>query len=313
MERKIAGMADRQNSPHRFLGPWIIVASLFVVGSALLILLDTTLKNTPVKDAATGPIRAVIILIVGSVIARIVEARILTRSLTSLSARQRTITGFAIRLLLYLGITLAVFAGLGIGLSSFLFGGAFLTVVIGLAGQSMLSNLFGGVWLVLNQPFQVSDSISFVTWQYAVLPPTYPHGALRPGHSGRVTDINLMYTTIITDDGDPLVIPNGVLAQAAIVNRSRSGVRRVSIRFDTPVSISPKDLKTRLIDDLGSWDRTPTIELADMSTESYSVQVAVWSRESDDRVRDRILDSAWKVIADLNQTTATSAEKQDTN
>ncbi|TAN28842.1 MAG: mechanosensitive ion channel family protein [Actinomycetota bacterium] len=305
-------MADRRNSPRRYLGPWTIVAALFIVGSLLLILLDTTLKNSSLKDAATGPIRAVIILIVGSVIARVVEGRILTRSLTSLSARQRTITGFAVRLLLYLGITLAIFAGLGIGLSSFLFGGAFLTVVIGLAGQSMLSNLFGGVWLVLNQPFQVSDSISFVTWQYAVLPPTYPHGPLRPSHSGRVTDINLMYTTIITDEGDPLIIPNGVLAQAAIVNKSRSGTRRVSIRFDTPVNISPNDLKAKLLDDLGNWDRTPSVELADMATESYSVQVAVWSRESDDRVRDRILQSAWKAIAELNKTETQSTDMQDT-
>lgn len=118
-------MADRQSSSYRFLGPWVIVVALFIVGSLLLIFLDTAYKNTPFQDAVTGQLRAVLILIVGSVIARVVEAKVLTRSLTSLSPRQRTIAGFAIRLLLYLGITLAVFAGLGIGLSSFLFGGAF--------------------------------------------------------------------------------------------------------------------------------------------------------------------------------------------
>ena len=294
-------MADRQSS-RRFLGPWVLVVILFVVGSAALIVLDTQYRNTPIKEAVSGPLRAVIILVVGSIIARVVETKLLAKSLTSLPPRQRTIAGFTVRLLLYLGITLAVFAGLGIGLSSFIFGGAFLTVVIGLAGQSMLSNLFGGVWLVLFQPFQVSDSISFVTWQYPLLMPSYPHEAIKPTYSGRVTDINLMYTTIVTDDGASLVLPNGVLAQAAIINRSRSGARKISVRFETPRQISPEELKTNLLEDLGSWDRPPTLELTDIGIASYSARVTVWSRESEERVKDRILQSAWKVISQLSET-----------
>ncbi|NNN19322.1 MAG: mechanosensitive ion channel family protein [Acidimicrobiaceae bacterium] len=306
-------MADRQSSPRRFLGPWVIVAALFIVGSLLLILLDTAYKNIPFRDSIAGPLRAVIILIVGSVIAKVVESRILTKSMTSLSPRQRTISGFAVRLLLYLGLTLAVFAGLGIGLSSFLFGGAFLTVVIGLAGQSMLSNLFGGVWLVLFQPFQVSDSISFITWQYPILMPSYPHEALKPAYSGRVTDINLMYTTIVTDDGDPLVLPNGVLAQSAIINRSRSGARKVTVRFDAPIQVSPNDLKTKLLEDLGSWDRPPSLELSDIGIANYSVRVSVWSRENDERIRDRILQSAWRVMTKLSQSNTESGNPQETS
>ncbi len=294
-------MADRQRSSRRFLGPWVIVIALFVIGSLLLILLDTQYKNTPIKEAVAGPLRAVIILIVGSVIARVVETRLLARSLTSLPPRHRTIASFAIRLLLYFGITLAVFAGLGIGLSSFLFGGAFLTVVLGLAGQSMLSNLFGGIWLVLFQPFQVSDSISFVTWQYPVLMPSFPHEILKPTYSGRVIDINLMYTTIVTDDGERLVLPNGILAQAAIINRSRSGARKVTVRFDAPLDLSPNDLKTKLLSDLGTWDRPPTLELSDIGVTNYSARVTVWSRDSDERVRDRILQSAWKAISQLRE------------
>ncbi len=292
-------MADRQRSSRHFLGSWAIVIALFIVGSALLILLDTQYRNTPVRQAVAGPLRAVIILIVGSVIARVVETKLLARSMTSLPPRQRTIASFAIRLLLYLGITLAVFAGLGIGLSSFLFGGAFLTVVLGLAGQSMLSNLFGGVWLVLFQPFQVSDSVSFVTWQYPLLMPSYPHETLKPTYSGRVTDINLMYTTIITDEGERLVLPNGILAQAAIINRSRSGAKKITVRFDAPIQLDPKDLKSRLLADLGSWDRPPTMELTDISLANYAGRVTVWSHENEERVRDRILQSTWRVIYEL--------------
>lgn len=301
-------MADRQKPSQRFFGPWIIVAILFIFGAALLIILDTTYRATPLRQALSGPIRAVIILIVGTLIAKVVETRLLTKSLSKLSARQRTIAGFSIRLVLYLGILLAVFAGLGIGLSSFVFGGAFLTVILGLAGQSILANLLGGIWLVLFQPFQVSDSISFITWQFPLLMPSYQHEALKPVYSGRVTDINLMYTTILTDDGDPLVLPNGIMAQAAIINRSRSGARRVSSRFDVPNEIDPKDLSKALLEDLGTWDRPPTLEMTDVGIANYSVRITLWSRETDDRVKDRILHSAWKVIARLREAKVTYNE-----
>lgn len=279
----------------------MLVAALFVAGSLLLVLLDTFFKNTSVKVAVSGPLRAAIILIIGIVIARVVDRFILRRIFATLTPRQRTVAGFSVRLLLYLGITLAVLAGLGVGLSSFLFGGAFLTVVLGLAGQSMLANLFGGTWLVLFQPFHVDDLISIVTWQYPLLMPSYPHEAIKPGYMGRVTDISLMYTTIITDDGESMVLPNGILGQAAIINKSRSAARRITVRFDIPLQIHPGSLKERVLEDLGTWDRPPTLELTDVGVANYVAKVTVWSRETEERARDRVLQSVWKVLVTINQ------------
>lgn len=306
-------MADRQTSPKRFFGPWIIVALLIIIGAALLVILNVNIKSTSVKNEIAGPVRAVVILIIGGVIAKVIEAKVLSRSLTSLKPRQKTLAAFVIRLVLYLGIVLAVFAGLGIGLSSFVFGGAFITVILGLAGQSILANLLGGIWLVLFQPFQVSDSISFITWQFPLLMPSYPHEMLKPTYSGRVTDINLMYTTILTDDGDPLVLPNGILAQAAIINRSRSGARRITIRFDIPIKINPTVLSKALLEDLGSWDRPPSIELTDVGVINYSARVTVWSRETDERVKDRILKSAWTTIDQLSKDQEDTPEPESAN
>lgn len=293
-------MADRQSSPRRFLGPWMVVILLVVTGSVLLIILNAYHKNVPLSTTIVDLLKAAIILVLGSVIARIIETRLLATSLTTLTPRQRTIIGFSVRLLLYLGIILAVLAGSGIGLSSFVFGGAFLTVIVGLAGQSMLSNLFGGIWLVLFQPFQVSDTISFVTWQYPLLMPSYPHDALKPAYTGRVTDINLMYTTILTEDGDPLLLPNGILAQSAIINKSRSGAHRVRVRFDVPSKIDPKELIQALTEDLGNWDRPPALELTEIGIANYAIRITLWSREPEDRVKDRALKSAWKVLAELD-------------
>lgn len=303
-------MAQRPSSPRRFLGPWLVVSALFIVGVATLAVLDATVANSSVERVAAGPAKAIIILVIGTMIAKIVESKVLPSSLGALKPRQRTIAVFSIRLVLYLGIILAVFAGLGIGLSSFVFGGAFLTVVLGLAGQSMLSNLFGGVWLVLFQPFQVGDTISFITWQYPLLMPSYPHEILKPVYTGRVTDINLMYTNILTEDGEPLVLPNGILAQAAIINRSRAGTRRVTVRMDIPLHISPADFSEAILEDLGTWDRPPTVEMTDIAIATYSVRITLWSRESDERVKDRVLQSGWRVVSKLGEA-ANRPETQD--
>jgi small-conductance mechanosensitive channel len=137
---------------------------------------------------------------------------------------------------------LGVLAALGVGFSSVVFGGAFLTVIIGLAGQTMFGNLIAGIGLILFRPFVVGERIVFVAWQYPVLMPSFPHEALRPGYTGTVTDINLMYTALRDDAGLEIFVPNGVIIQAMIENHTRSGERLVRLRFEVSLELPWDDV-----------------------------------------------------------------------
>lgn len=92
-----------------------------------------------------------------------------------------------------------------------LLGSAGLT--LGLALQGSLANFAGGVLILLLRPFHVED--------YIVSSAT--------GHEGIVKEISTFYTRIQTADNQTVMIPNGKLADGAIVNVTGQQTRRMDI------------------------------------------------------------------------------------
>ena len=93
-------------------------------------------------------------------------------------------------------------------------------VAIGLAVQGSLSNLAGGVLILVLKPFKVGD--------YIVVSLT--------GKEGTVTEIQIFYTKLLTYDNQTVVLPNGSLANNSLVNVTAEDVRRMDITV--PVSYS---------------------------------------------------------------------------
>lgn len=85
-------------------------------------------------------------------------------------------------------------------------------VAVGLALQGSLSNLAGGVLILLLRPFNVGDYIidSF-------------------GNEGTVDDIQIFYTKLRTGDNKVIILPNGTLANNCITNVTTSKIRRCDI------------------------------------------------------------------------------------
>jgi len=97
-------------------------------------------------------------------------------------------------------------------------------VAIGLAVQGSLSNLAGGVLILLLSPFKVGDYIHEDTH----------------GNEGTVKEIQVFYTKLATADNKEVILPNGELSNASLTNYSTMSCRRI----DIPVSISyDADLK----------------------------------------------------------------------
>jgi MscS family membrane protein len=102
-------------------------------------------------------------------------------------------------------------AGLGLGGLAF-----------ALAAQDALSNIFGGIVIIMEKPFSIGDWI------------------VTPGVEGIVEDINFRSTKVRALDQSLITIPNSTLAKEAITNYSRMGKRRITfhlgVTFDTPRS-----------------------------------------------------------------------------
>ncbi|VVM74308.1 hypothetical protein PS623_01928 [Pseudomonas fluorescens] len=98
-----------------------------------------------------------------------------------------------------------------------------MAIVIGLALQSTLSDVFSGIVLNTTRPYQIGDSISI------------------DGTEGKVVDIDWRATRMITASGSLAVVPNSVAAKAKLLNHSRPADRHgLSITVVVPAKVRPK-------------------------------------------------------------------------
>lgn len=92
-------------------------------------------------------------------------------------------------------------------------------LAVGLALQGALANFAGGVLILLFKPFKVGHLIK------------------AQGELGTVTEIQIIYTILVTAENKTIVIPNGPIIKDTIVNYTTLG----SIRVDLEVGIGYDD------------------------------------------------------------------------
>lgn len=108
--------------------------------------------------------------------------------------------GFFISLVGYLLLLIVIVSALGFQLDKLLVGGAVTGVVLGIAAQQTIGNVFAGIVLIFVRPFVVGDLV-------------YLKGALGE-YEGTITEMTLFYVHMATQEG-PVMLPNaGVLASA---------------------------------------------------------------------------------------------------
>ncbi len=100
-------------------------------------------------------------------------------------------------------------------------------VAIGLAIQGSLSNLAGGVLILLLKPFKVGDYIIENV----------------NNQEGTVSEIQIFYTKLVTPDNHIIILPNGNLANNSIVNVTASDCRRLDIKVGVAYSADLKKAK----------------------------------------------------------------------
>ena len=123
-----------------------------------------------------------------------------------------TVTGLAIAILITLGL-------LAVPLQRLLLGGALTGVVIGIAAQQALGNVFAGLMLLLARPFNVGDTIRVRS------------GSLGGELVGTVTGMGLTYVSLDTADGI-LAVPNNALLSSAI-GRLPDPAPRIDVSWHT--------------------------------------------------------------------------------
>lgn len=141
-------------------------------------------------------------------------------------------------------------------------------VAIGLAFQGALSNLAGGIMLIIFKPFKLGDLIE------------------ASGVTGFAREITLFYTVVNTLDNKRVTIPNGSLMNVAITDYSAEENRRVDLTFTCARSESPGRVRELIRAVLLAHPlilQTPDAPLIRLNraAESLEFTVRVWCRNDD--------------------------------
>jgi small conductance mechanosensitive channel len=226
-------------------------------------------------------------------------ARAVTNATNAFLSRHGLVPrGHAVRLFLNLliaiGTVLALFRLGGVSAESVLLGAGFTGIVLGLASQTVLSNVFAGVLLVFADPFRPGDRVGFLTWQFGLLGPSYPHEAILPTYTGTVEDVGLTYTIVSLDSGGLAKIPNGIVIQALVVLPQGAVVHRVRMTF--PRSVPPSQVEAALPALTEAFPKpytgapAPRLDVADLAPSTWDGVIVLWSAVRDaDEVRDRVI------------------------
>ncbi len=145
---------------------------------------------------------------------------------------------------------------------------ASLGVCIGLAVNGAVSNLAGGVMIIITRPFRIDDYIEAC------------------GYSGTVSEIHITQTKLITPDNKVVYIPNGALSSAQIVNYSEKDTRRVDHTFSVSYGTDFEKAKSLLLSicenhTLVLSDPAPMVRMSKHSESSIDIVVRVWVKSSD--------------------------------
>lgn len=228
--------------------------------------LNIVAKTVGLKELTLGGIfRVVLLLLIGYVIIRMlmrVVDRLLDRSKSMADIRVYIRSG--VHIFLWFLLALMVAGSLDIDVTSIIAMLSVAGLAVSLALQNTLSNLAGGLQILVTKPFVVGDYID------------------AEGTAGTVTEIGLAYTKLTTPDAKRISVPNSQMSGAKITNYTNEDGRRVDLVFsasyDAPTQ-TVKDAIQEVLDGIKEvrQDPKPVIWINAYGASSIDYVVRAWT------------------------------------
>ena len=198
--------------------------------------------------------------------------------LDKIEPNTRTFVLSALKWLLYVILVVSIVAILGVPMASVITVLGTAGAAIALSLQGSLSNLAGGIMLVIFRPFKVGDFVE------------------ASGVTGTVKEITLFYTVLNTVDNCRINVPNGALMNANVIDYSAEATRRVDLTFASAKSENPKKIQDLMLDVMGQnekvlKDPAPFARVSGGTNEAMQFTARAWCKTED----------YWDVYFDLTQ------------
>lgn len=227
----------------------------------------------------------ILLVVIGSKLIKVV-LNILNKALVK-SGAETSVSQFLnslvkVGLYVLLGFIVASYCGMDAASIVALLGSA--GVAVGLALQGSLSNLAGGVLILLLNPFKTGDYIIDAS-----------------GNEGSVDEITIFYTKLRTPDNKVIILPNGNLANNSITNVTTAKIRRCDIKVGISYNADIKKAKEALMELLNKdeqvlKDHSLNVYVDSLGDSAVNIGVRCWFNNDD------YWDGVWRLNEEIKQT-----------
>ena len=179
------------------------------------------------------------------------------------------------KILIFLGSAYFVMVSWGVNPVGWLASAGVLGIVLGLAAKDTLSNLFSGIFIMMDSPYKEGDYIN-----------------LDSGERGYVRSIGIRSTRVMTRDDIEITIPNSVIANAKIINESGGPYENERVRVSVGVAYGTdvdlvKDILINISKncDLVSTKFEPRVRFRQFGESSLNFELLCWIEKPEYRGR----------------------------
>ncbi len=161
-------------------------------------------------------------------------------------------------------VIITALAKLGIEMTSFLALLGAAGFAIGMAFSGALGNFAGGILLLVLRPYRVGDVV------------------IAKGELGKVTDIQLFNTVLLTFDNKTIIIPNGEVIKDSITNFTKQEIRRVDFDFGLSYGHDYQAAKAVILElcsknEMILKDPEPFVGVKNLGSSSVDLTCRVWT------------------------------------
>jgi len=296
----------------RIIAGIIVLIVIFGAIVAVVQYVISRFYEQKIGPSATQLVFASITLVAGYFLITIIS-RMLLRFMTARLGRARAMPfHYIFSLVAYLALAFIVFGELKLDLTGLIVGSAFTGIVLGLASQTVLSNLFAGLVIVLARPVKVGDRVTVATWQYSLIAPSYPpkffsNDFLINGFTGMIDNIGFLYVDMTLDDKRRIIIPAGIFIQALVMIHSGNGSIKVRSKYEIEKSLSPDIVIEKVKRDVSVLEcivqNDPVnVYVQETTLNTYILAIDVVGRGMlDEPVRNDVLKTVMKSVGELRQ------------
>lgn len=226
----------------------------------------TTIYNILSEFHLGATPRAVLLIIIGFFLARVVSGSIKKAFSKRLTMQQAMILNRgAFYLILALFIASAI-QELGFSIGALLGATGILTVAIGIASQTSMSNVISGIFIIGEKPFEIGDTINVNNLQ------------------GEVIGIDFLSVKIRTSENMMVRIPNELLIKSPVTNISYFPIRRTELVLTVNFKADFEQIKKILLkiaedNAVCLPDPSPSLLLTSINDAALNLQFCAWSKK----------------------------------